>query len=237
MNRTEKDKLRRYLHRTVLVLLGLGLAAATIWGIYGVLALKNPDYLNLFQSYIASLGVAGWLVLLAIQYLQIVIAFVPGGPIQIVAGALFGPVGGMLTCLLGTIAATATVFALVKRFGRGVLFFFVDEKDIQKYSFFSNTKSLERLILLLFFIPGTPKDALTYLFALTPIAFGRFALLSILARMPAMLTSVLAGDSVVNGQWLKAGILFVGITVITAGGFVLHKKIIRPHIRTEKKTG
>ncbi len=237
MNQAKRDKLRRLFRMAVLALFGLGLVAVTIWGIRWVLALQTPGNLELFQDRIASLGVAGWLVLLLIQYLQIVIAFIPGGPIQIVAGALFGPVGGMLTCLLGTIIATATVFALVKRFGHRVLFFFVDEKDMAKYRFLSDTKRLERLTLLLFFIPGTPKDALTYLFALTPMALGRFLLLSMAARMPAMLTSVLAGDSVVNGEWLKAGLLFLGITAIAAGGFFLHQKVIEPHIKSDKKAG
>lgn len=237
MNRISKDKLRKYLRRTVFALLGLGLAAVTVGGIWGVLALQNPDYLEAFQNYIASLGIAGWLVLLVIQYLQIVIAFVPGGPIQMIAGALFGPLVGMLTCLLGIVAATATVFSLVKRFGRETLFYFVDEKDVVKYSFFSNPSGLERLVLLLFFIPGTPKDALTYLFALTPIPFRRFVFLSMLARMPAMLTSVLAGDSVVNGEWLKAGLLFLGISAVALGGFFLHQKVLQRYRKTEQEAG
>lgn len=228
MNQRERDKLRRMFRGVVLALFGLGMAAATIWGIRWVLALKQPGNLELFQNQIASLGMGGWLVLFGIQYLQIVIAFVPGGPIQMIAGALFGPVGGMLLCLLGTMAATATVFALVKRFGRRILFLVVDEGDMAKYRYLSDTKRLERLALLLFFIPGTPKDALTYLFALTPMALGRFLLLTLLARTPAMLTSVLAGDSVISGEWLKAGLLFLGISAIAAGGFFLRKKGIGP---------
>jgi len=44
MNHIPKDKLRKYLRRTVFALLGLGLAAVTAGGIWGVLALQNPDY-------------------------------------------------------------------------------------------------------------------------------------------------------------------------------------------------
>jgi len=203
----------------------LALVTFTVLGILWVLSLRSPERLEYFQQMVASLGVGGWFVLLAIQYVQIVIAFIPGGPIQIVAGALYGALGGLLVCIVGTILATATVFALVKKYGRKVIALFVEEKDILKYDFLGDAKKLEMLVLGLFFVPGTPKDALTYLFALTPIPMGRFMLLSTCARIPAVLTSVLAGDSIMRGEWLKAGIFFFAITLISAGGLLLHKKI------------
>lgn len=231
MKQQTPDKKIRIFRTIVLVLFAAGLVAVTIWGIRWVGALRDPRNLALFQERIASLGIVGWFVLFVIQYVQIVIAFIPGGPIQVVAGALFGPWGGMITCLLGTVAATATVFAVVKRFGGRALHLFVEEQDVKKYRFLSDAKRLELLILVLFFIPGTPKDALTYLFALTPISLRRFLPLATLARIPAMLTSVLAGDSIAEGKWLRALLLFAGISAIAVGGYLLHKKVIEPHMK------
>lgn len=215
-----------------LKMLGLVIGAVimivvTVLAARWVMTLRDPDKLAAFQELVRSLGWGGWLLLLAIQYVQIVVAFIPGGPIQIVAGALFGPLGGLATCLLGTVLATATVFSLVSKFGHSIISLFVDKKDIANYKFLNDEKRAEFLVLLLFFIPGTPKDALTYLFALTPIALGRFMLLSTVARIPAMLTSVLAGNSIVNGQWLRALIYFSVTTLISLGGLLLHRKIMQ----------
>lgn len=183
--------------------------------------------LGAFQAKIASLGFIGWVALFVIQFVQIVIAFIPGGPVQIVAGALYGPVGGVLVCLLGTVAATFCVFAIIGRFGRGALTLFVDERDITAFKFLSDERRLERLVLILFFIPGTPKDALIYLFALTPIARGRFLLLATCARLPALVTSVLAGDSIAGGLWLRAGIMFLIISVISLAGYLIYNRILK----------
>lgn len=203
------------------------LAAGTVLAARWVLTLRDPQNLADFQELVRSLGFGGWLLLLAIQYVQIVIAFIPGGPVQIVAGALFGPLGGLAICVLGMLLATATVFSLVGRYGHKVVHLFVKDKEIKQYKFLSDTERLEKLVVILFLIPGTPKDVLTYLFALTPIPLGRFLLLSIVARIPAALTSVLAGDSIAAGDWLRALIYFIIISAISLGGLVLHRRILR----------
>lgn len=205
-----------------LVLLAAGAFFAARW----VLTLRDPQKLADFQEYVTSLGFGGWLLLLAIQYVQIVVAVIPGGPVQIVAGALFGPLGGLATCLLGMVLATVTIFQMVGRYGPKVIRLFVKEKEARQYRFLNDEKRLESLVFLLFLIPGAPKDVLTYLFALTPIPLSRFLLLSITARIPAALTSVLAGNSIIEGQWLKALVYFSITTAISLGGLMLHRKIM-----------
>lgn len=208
-----------------LIIGAVALTAFTVAGIWWMLSLRTPDRLAAFQDMVASLGIGGWLLLLLIQYVQIVVAFIPGGPIQIVSGALYGPWGGLLLCLCGTLLATVTIFALVGRFGHKIIRLFVDEQESAKYAFLHDAKKLEQLTLALYFIPGTPKDALTYLFALTPIRVGRFLLLSITARIPGMLTSVLAGNSIMNGDYWRAGAYFLAITLLSGCGLLLHRKI------------
>lgn len=197
----------------------------TVFAARWVMSLRDPLKLADFQSWVASLGVGGWLLLLAIQYIQIVVAFIPGGPIQIVAGALFGAWGGLAICLGGTILATATVFYLVSRYGHSVISLFVGERDINEYKFLKSEKQLERLVLALFFIPGTPKDALTYLFALTKIKMSRFMFLSIIARMPAFVTSLVAGKSIVEGKWGRALAMFIVMTAVSLTGLWLQQFI------------
>jgi uncharacterized membrane protein YdjX (TVP38/TMEM64 family) len=205
-----------------LLLLGVGVYALVRW----MPILRDPAGFQAFQRTISSMGVGGWLVLLGIQYVQIVVAFIPGGPIQILAGALYGPIGGLATCVLGMLLATATVFSLTQRYGRRVVALFIKDKEFRQYHFIEKESRLERLVFLLFLIPGAPKDALTYLFALTPIPLSRFLLLSIVARIPAALTSALAGDSFAEGEWLRALAYFLVITAISLGGLVLQHKIM-----------
>jgi len=234
MSDKEKNKSRR-MQLTILIISGLVIAGLTVAGILWMLSLRDPVRLAAFQARLESLGVGGWLVLLAIQYVQIVVAFIPGGPIQIVAGALYGPWGGLGVCLAGTLLATVTVFYLVQRFGRRIISLFVEEGDILKYEFLNNATRLEQMVVILYLIPGTPKDALTYIFALTSISLGRFMMLSSCARVPAMLTSVLAGDSIMQRDWLKAGILFAAISCVSLLGLLLQRKITSFYHRHHKE--
>lgn len=210
-------------------------AVITFFAANWVISLRDPVKLADFQGWVASLGAGGALLLFAIQFTQVVVAFIPGGPVQIVAGALFGPLGGLAICLGGTLLATALVFYLVSRFGHSIIAVFVEEQDINKYHFLNGEKRVERLVLLLFFLPGTPKDALTYLFALTKIRLHRFMLLSTAARIPAVVTSLVAGDSIVEGRWGQALAMFIVMTAAGVIGFFL-QKIFRGHFHKKRSS-
>ena len=193
--------------------------ALTVLGIRWASQLRDPAALKAFRERIASLGPGGPLVLLAIQYVQVVMAFIPGGPIQIVAGALYGPFGALAIIVAGLVLANATIFTLTLRFGRKVMHLFVGSRALSDYRFLGVLAKPSPLIPVLFFIPGTPKDALTYIFALTPISPLRFTVLSISARLPAILVSVFAGDSLLKGKFLLATILFVIIAALGIAGY------------------
>lgn len=49
---------------------------------------------------------------------QIFLAFLPGEPLELAAGFLFGSVGGTLLCLVGSLLGTALVYLLVQRYGK-----------------------------------------------------------------------------------------------------------------------
>ena len=197
-----------------LALIGLG----SWWAI----SLGEPDKLEAFRETIYSLGVWGWFVLLGIQYIQITLAVIPSGPLQVIGGALYGPWAGLGAFVLGTVLGSATIFALVRRFGHGIVRLFVGEKDILKYKFLNDSKKLNLLVLVLYLIPGT-KDVLTYLFALTPIRWRNFIILSMAVRTPQTLLLTFAGDSIMFGEWTRAMALFGAIALIALIGLIIQR--------------
>ncbi|MCL2608416.1 MAG: VTT domain-containing protein [Treponema sp.] len=210
----------------LLVLLAVA-AALTALGIRWVSGLRSPEALAAFGERIAALGPGGWFALLAVQYLQVVLAFVPGGPVQIVSGALYGPVGAVALIVVGLFLANLTIFALVRRLGRKTLRLLSGGRELSEYRFFGIPADSPALILLLYFVPGTPKDALTYLFALSGIGPFRFCVLSIAARLPAVLVSVLAGYGLSRGRFLLAAALFAAIAVLGIVGYFVGRHVRR----------
>ena len=71
-------------------------------------------------------------------------------------------------------------------------------------------------MLILFLIPGTPKDLLVYIAGLLPLKPLRFILISTFARIPSMISSTMAGASIVEGN-LKLGIILYTITFLIVG--------------------
>ena len=79
-----------------------------------------------------------------------------------------------------------------------------------------NPKNIELIMLILFLIPGTPKDLLVYIAALLPINPVRFIIISTVARIPSVLSSTLAGAHLLAGDW-KATIVIYAVTFVLIG--------------------
>ena len=102
---------------------------------------------------------------------------------------------------------------------------FIDPDRLQNLCFVRDESRFEKIAFLLFFIPGTPKDLLTWAAGLLKINPLRFFLFSTIARLPSILTSTLAGASLITGDFVTMVLIF-GITgCISIIGIYLHKKI------------
>ena len=77
----------------------------------------------------------------------------------------------------------------------------------------SGRKALSGAIIILFLIPGTPKDVMIYALGLTPMGIWQGVLLSTVARIPSIITSTLSGHALGEKQYLAAVIIY-GITGI-----------------------
>lgn len=163
--------------------------------------LGDAEKQQAFQDWVESLGVWGVLVMLFIQVLQIVVAVIPGEVIQVMAGVMYGTLGGLALCLVGCVIASAAVFLLIRKCGRDFVIRFFGEDMLDRYSFLQDSSKLETLVFILFLIPGLPKDALTYIVPLSRINLATFLTLSTVGRIPGMVASTLIGSSISSANW------------------------------------
>lgn len=184
--------------------------------------LGDPETMAQFEAWVSSLGVLGFLLMLAIQVAQIIIAFIPGEFVQVAAGVMYGTWGGLGLCLLGCFIASAGVFAVVRKLGQGFVVKVVGQEKLDSFGFLNDSSKLETLVFILFLIPGMPKDVLTYIVPLTKIRMGTFMLLSTIARIPGMVASTLIGSSITDANW--PAIIAIFAVVIVVGGLCIWKK-------------
>ena len=163
--------------------------------------------------------------MLFIQILQVFVAFIPGEPVEILMGVMYGTVGGLLLSLLGCAIGSVMVFLTVRKFGQPLFELFFNKKHLDRFAFLRNSKKLELFTFILFFIPGTPKDVLTYFAPLTPIDTRVFILITIFARIPSIITSTYVGSSILEGNLLKTLLIFAATAVIGIAGIILGNAI------------
>lgn len=202
----------------------MGVLTIALWPY--IKTLGTSEGREAFGEWVDGLGFGGWLVSLGIQLLQIFVAFIPGEPVELLLGYLWGPWLGMLTCLIGIFIGTLTIFMLVRRLGMRFVRKIVGTDDLTKYKFLKDKNKVELTVFILFFIPGTPKDALTYIAPIAPISPIKYLLIATFARIPSIITSTLLGDSIAEGDYLLAVIVFVITAVISVLGIVLGNKFV-----------
>ena len=164
-----------------------------------------------FRDYVRSFGALAPAVMLGLQILQVFIALIPGELVESAAGFILGPWLGTLVCYLGIALASALILTLTRRYGVKLVEVFISREKINELRFLNTEQKRNALIFLLFFIPGTPKDLLTYFVGLTDIKLGTFLLLSMVARIPSVLTSTFGGHLLGEARYLGAVILY-GVT-------------------------
>ena len=173
-----------------------------------------------FRDYIQSFGPLGWLVLLGLQFLQVFIALIPGELLETAAGYAFGPWIGTAICYIGVALASSLIFVLTRRYGVKLVEIFVERERINELRFLNTERKRNNLIFLLYFIPGTPKDLLTYFVGLTDIKLSTFLVLSMIARIPSVISSTFGGHLLGEERYTGAIILY-GITgVVSAIGLL-----------------
>lgn len=220
----KKIKFWKILMGFFIILLILGIIT------YMVPVLKNLNTQEgqaLFRDKINDAGILGLLWLLGIQIAQIFLVLVPGEPIEILAGMCYGGLWGTIFIMISATIISTTIFLLVRKYGKRFVCNFCDKEKVEKIensNFFQNPQKIEKILLILFLIPGTPKDFLAYVSGLLPIKPLHYIVISSLARFPSVISSTLAGENIITGKW-QYGVLIYAITfvVIALSVFIMNK--------------
>lgn len=151
---------------------------------------------------------------------QVVFAFIPGEPLELAAGYAFGFWAGTGLCLLASALGTALIVAAVRRWGvRAVNLFFSTEK-IASVSWMRDTGRFELLLFVVFLIPGTPKDLLTYVAGLGTCSLPRIVAITTVGRIPSVVTSTLAAGAFGDGDYTVAvATVAVAVALVAVGTF------------------
>ena len=209
-----------------LALAWAGIAAVAALSVAaGVPMVRFASQPEKFRDWIASHGVWGALAFVGMVMAQILIAVIPGEPFEIAAGYAFGAWEGTLLYLLAASLGSMGVFFLVRRFGRPLVELLFPPEKLRWLRFLKTSPKRELLFLLVFTLPGTPKDLLCYFAGLTDIRIPVWLVICSLGRIPSVITSTLGGDALGERNYTFAVIVFAASLAVSAGGLWLFHRL------------
>ena len=186
-----------------------------------------------FRIWVEARGFWGRVLFVGIMFLQVVIAFIPAEPLELAAGYAFGAVWGTVLVWLGLVLGTTAVFLFVRKIGIKAVEVFFPREQINSMKYLRDEKALNAAAFVLFLIPGTPKDLLTYLAGLTKIRPLPWVLITSIARIPSIVTSTISGNALGVERYGLAIIVFSATALVSGVCIFFYRRAHRKRALAE----
>ena len=231
MEKSTRDKMRRRA-KIVTTVLKFALLLIIVIGIPLYIWFGHHEIIEQFDSMddvsAMLLEYKGYsiLVYLIAQIIQIIICVIPGQMLQFAAGYTFGFWLGLLLSLIGAAIGAVISYYLAKLLGQGILYLIFDEKQMESFVEKLNSKKAIIAVLVIYLIPGLPKDACSYAAGISNMKLKPFLLVSLIGRTPAMAGSLLIGNQVGAGAYTLAIIIGACAVILFITGVIFRKKLV-----------
>lgn len=211
--------------RRLFVIVGLAIAAVGLF-----LVLQHVGFVDYatdqeaIRQSVQSLGPLGPALLIGLMVLAIVASPIPSAPIGLAAGAAYGPLWGAVITIAGATAGAIIAFSIARfiaydavRQWRAV------RKPLEWLERDRSQNWLMGAVLLSRLLPFISFDAVSYAAGLTPLAFWRFAVASIVGVAPISFLIAYGGDAL-----LIHGSENIAFWLLVAGGITLVPFLLKP---------
>ena len=163
-----------------------------LWEIF-----KDRDQMRI---YVQSWGAWAPAAFIVIQALQVVLAPIPGEFTGAVGGFIFGGPPTILYSSLGLTIGSIVAFLAARIMGLPLVRLIVSKESLERFHFLTERKGA-LLALVLFVIPGFPKDMLSYILGLSPMRFATFVTVCALGRIPGTIMLSISGSALYHENW------------------------------------
>lgn len=174
-----------------------------------------------FKTFIDSLGWGGPVVYIAMILVAVVISQIPGVPLTIAAGALWGPLAGGLYSVIGGFLGSLTAYYLSRTLGRSAM-----KALTGRVVIFNESKSEMYLGILIFvtrLLPLFPFDIVSYAAGLSGLSLRVYALATLLGMIPSTLLLTYLGSAFVVSVPFALGMSAIAIVVLVGLPLVIRR--------------
>ena len=225
---------------------GIILAAAGL--IYFAFVAMMPDLIPLLKSgnesqieqYLRDSN--KWLGLLftaLLQFVQVLSVILPGTPIQIAAGIVYGTWRAFFVCHLSSVATNLLVFNASRRLGNKMDVLIPVNSKSSKMDFIRKSENPAYMTVVACLVPILPNGFIPYAAAKTKITSLQFGLAMYFGSLMPVLVLCAAGSKIMQGGYIASalllGILFLAVILLSRYKHEVLKIVTRISEREKQK--
>ena len=203
------------------IIAGLPITIFIMYPDFGRL-LTDRDALTVFLGEHERQGI---IIYMALVFVVTITGLPIGQVVNFAGGFIFGALLAFGLSICATAAATFVAFHIARHFGREFVVMIFKEKNVSKFVELMDSGKAFVVVILIYLIPGFPKDAFTYAAGLTRLHSLPFTLTAAIARSPALLATLLFASFFKEGNYIGVGVVFAVVSAFLVFVLVRRKQI------------
>lgn len=195
----------------ILITVGIVAAVYLVLRYYGVTDEIRLENVPKIKTWVAGFGKIAPLVYIGL-YLVSTVFFLPGSPVTVLAGFVFGPLWGVFYASVASIISVSVAFLIARYVARDLVEGWV--KDNAQFRKIDEQVEEQGWRILMFtrLVPIFPFNLQNYAYGLTSIRFSIYVLVSAIFMLPGTAVFVQLGGAFVTGEGnIWKTLLYLGI--------------------------
>ena len=195
----------------ILITVGIVAAVYLVLRYYGVTDEIRLENVPKIKTWVASFGKIAPLIYIGL-YLVSTVFFLPGSPVTVLAGFVFGPLWGVFYASVASIISVSVAFLIARYVARDLVEGWV--KDNAQFRKIDEQVEEQGWRILMFtrLVPIFPFNLQNYAYGLTSIRFSTYVLVSAIFMLPGTTVFVQLGGAFVTGEGnIWKTLLYLGI--------------------------
>ncbi|WP_121970594.1 TVP38/TMEM64 family protein [Leptolyngbya sp. BC1307] len=214
----KKQRLKLLLNRQNLIALAVLLLSLLVYAWVSTQIDANLLTPEGLQQAVTNAGIWGILVYIAVIALAVVMSPIPGAPLTIAAGAVWGAIPAGIYSVIGGFSGSLIAYFIGRSLGRSAV-----KALTGKIIYFSKEKGewlLGGLIFVTRLLPVLSFDLISYGAGLTGLSLPIYASSTLLGMIPSTLLLTYLGEAFTLGAWpaVTLSLLFVALLVLLPWG-------------------
>ena len=213
------------------ILITVGIVAAVYFVLrsYGVTDEIRLENVPKIKTWVASFGKIAPLIYIGL-YLVSTVFFLPGSPVTVLAGFVFGPLWGVFYASVASIISVSVAFLIARYVARDLVEGWV--KDNAQFRKIDEQVEEQGWRILMFtrLVPIFPFNLQNYAYGLTSIRFSTYVLVSAIFMLPGTAVFVQLGGAFVSGEGnIWKTLLYLGVAGVLMLLLSLIPRLLQKH--------